>query len=112
MRYWTYAGRRYDCPVVLAMDRLRGRWKTNVLWLIWTGTNRFNAICDELRWVHRAAVARQLRSLEIDGLVTRTVVCEKPLHVEYHLSPLGESLSPLIASLAEWGERHGSMHES
>ena len=112
MRYWSFAGRRYDCPVVLAIDRLRGRWKTNVLWLIWTGTNRFNSICQELPWVHRAAVARQLRSLERDGMVTRSVVSEKPRHVEYNLSPLGESLSPIIASLAEWGRHHGSVHEA
>ncbi|TVR06452.1 MAG: transcriptional regulator [Spirochaetaceae bacterium] len=108
MRTWRFAGETYQCPVVLTIDRLRGRWKTNILWFIWTGTNRFNGICAALPQVQRGVIARQLRSLERDGLLYRTVICEKPLHIEYQLSELGESLAPLVASLAAWGEEHGT----
>lgn len=106
MRSWVYRDQAYDCPVVLTLDRLRGRWKTNILWYVWTGTNRFNAMCQELPEVHRAVVARQLKALERDGLISRRVISSKPLHVEYSLTGLGESLAPIIERLADWGERH------
>ena len=103
MRQWRFHEGVYDCPCVLTMDRLRGRWKTNILWYIWKGTNRFNAICRELPEVHRGVVARQIRQLERDGIIDREILCEKPLHVEYSLTELGLSLAPVLESLATWG---------
>lgn len=107
MKLWRFGASLYDCPCVLTMDRLRGRWKTTILWHIWVGNNRFNAICRELPHVNRGVIARQIRSMERDGLIDRTVRREKPLHVEYDLTALGRSLSPILASLAEWGASHG-----
>ena len=112
MKQWLFQGRTYDCPCVLTMDRLRGRWKTNILWYIWSGTNRFNAICRELPWVNRGVVARQLGQMELDGIIERRVISEKPLHVEYFLTELGDSLSPIIKSLAEWGVSQGRLAAS
>lgn len=107
---WSYGSKLYDCPIVLALDRLKGRWKTNILWYIWHGTNRFNAICRELPQVNRGVVAKQLRQMERDRLVVRHVVGERPLHVEYTLTDLSTALFPALEALANWGTAHGTVH--
>lgn len=108
MRQWQFGTRVYECPSVLTMDRLRGKWKTNILWYIWRGTNRFNAICRALPEVRRAVIARQIRSMEKDGLIDHTTLSEKPLHIEYGLTELGYSLFPVIELLVAWGSSHGT----
>lgn len=112
MKQWRYAGRTYDCPCVLTMDLIRGRWKTNILWLIWVGKNRFNEICRQLPQVNRGVIARQLRALERDGIIRRSIVEEKPLHVEYHFTDIGHSLEPIFEVLADWGASNGQETES
>lgn len=111
MEQWKFRGRAYDCPVVLTIARLSGRWKTNILWLIWNGTNRFNAICRELPTVNKAVVSRQIRSMEQDELIERRVIKTKPLHVEYSLTESGRSLGPIIERLAAWGQTHSDRRE-
>jgi DNA-binding HxlR family transcriptional regulator len=82
-----------------------------VLWLIWSGTNRFNFISRELPQVNQGALMRVLRELESDGLVVRKEYGRRPAPVEYSLTELGLSLGPLLAQLAEWGRAHGESVE-
>ena len=105
---WTFGDRSYPCPIALTLDRLAGKWKTNILWHLYDGTTRFNALCRALPQVNRGALLRQLRSLEEDGLVTRRESFEKQVRrVDYLLTERTESLIPAIVALAEWGNRHG-----
>lgn len=106
MPTWTYAGRSHRCPIALTAGLLAGRWRTNVLWLVWRGTNRFNRIARALPEVNRGALMRVLRGLEADGLVQRTERGARPAPVEYALTERAVSLAPLLAQLAEWGRAH------
>lgn len=108
MDTWTFGDRSYPCPIALALDRLAGKWKTNIMWHIYDGTTRFNALCRALPCVNRGAMLRQLRSLEEDGLVRRRETFEGQVRcVDYHLTERTEALIPAIVALAEWGNRFG-----
>lgn len=109
MRCWNYRQKSYYCPIGLALDRFSGRWKTNILWFIWTGTNHFNQICRELPRANKGVISRQLRELEEDGLVTRHVLGERPLSVEYRFTELDRSLEDILAALGQWGNEHGEV---
>lgn len=109
MDTWVFGRERHACPIALAIARLAGRWKTNILWHVHAGTRRFNALCRALPEVNRGALARQLRALERDGLVARREIPNgRVRHVEYSLTPRTEALVPAITALADWGRRFGT----
>ncbi|MEV0246610.1 helix-turn-helix domain-containing protein [Nocardia sp. NPDC050712] len=95
-----------DCPIEVTLDVIGGKWKGMVLYQLMDGTARFN----ELRRVIPGATQRmltlQLRELERDGVITRTVYPEVPPRVEYELTPFGRSLGPLLELMERWGERY------
>lgn len=68
------------------------------------GTRRFGELRDELIGISPKTLTERLRSMEQNGIVVRAVFAEVPLRVEYTLTPLGESLRPVIEALRQWGE--------
>lgn len=112
MDTWVFGRERHPCPIALAVARLTGRWKTNILWHVYRGTRRFNALCRALPEVNRGALLRQLRALERDGLLVRHEHTGSNVrHVEYSLTARTDALVPAIVALAEWGRRFGR-HEA
>ncbi|WLW54747.1 winged helix-turn-helix transcriptional regulator [Streptomyces sp. YU58] len=91
-----------DTEVMLAV--VGGKWKLLILFYLFRGTYRFSELQRALpsEVTHRM-LARQLRALESDGLVHRTVYPEVPPRVEYELTPVGRSLEPLIGQVESWG---------
>ena len=85
------------------MTVLGGRWKSVVLYWMFARKRRFNELRRLLPNCTQRVLTLQLRELESDGLITRTVFAEVPARVEYELTPLGRSLEPLIKSLGAWG---------
>lgn len=81
-----------------------GKWKGLVLYHLLEGTLRFGELRRKLPNVTQRMLARQLRELETDGLVVRTVYAEAPLRVEYALTLEGASLRPVVLALREWGQ--------
>lgn len=93
------------CPVEVALDLIDGRWKGVVLHHLLQGTClRFNELHRRLPGITQRLLTKQLRDLEQSGLVSRTVYAQVPPRVEYRLTEEGESLRPVIALLASWGE--------
>jgi len=94
-------GTRYDpCPVSPVIDVVFSRWTTPILWLLQKrGPLRFNAIRDALGTVTAKTLTQRLRQLERDGLTTRTLYPEVPPRVEYEITELGLSLSPIFRQL-------------
>lgn len=93
------------CPVEVTLDLIDGRWKGVVLYhLLEFGYLRFNEIHRRLPGISARLLTKQLRELEEVGLVTRTVYAEMPPRVEYRATEEGESLKPIFAMLAAWGE--------
>jgi DNA-binding HxlR family transcriptional regulator len=92
------------CPVELAMEVVGGKWKLVILEHLGTGVHRFGELQRALPGVTARMLTRQLRELEADGVVCRTVYAEVPPKVEYRLSDLGRSLGPVLGELRQWGE--------
>ncbi|MPY89480.1 MAG: ArsR family transcriptional regulator [Luteitalea sp.] len=96
----------YGCPIEVTLDVIGGKWKGMVLHRLLEGTARFN----ELRRVCPRATQRmltlQLRELERDGVICRTVYPEVPPRVEYRLTTFGRSLAPILAMMEKWGEKY------
>ncbi|MFE7133134.1 winged helix-turn-helix transcriptional regulator [Streptomyces sp. NPDC057638] len=91
------------CAIEFAMEILGGRWKLAILKQLVPGTLRFGEIGRALPGITQRMLTRQLRELENDGLVARTVYPEVPPRVEYTLTDVGRSLDAITAQLDTWG---------
>lgn len=96
-----------ECVVDAALDVIGGKWKGMIVYqLLGSGPLRFNALRREVGDITQRMLTKQLRELEDDGLVSRTVYAEVPPRVEYRLTTGGAELAPVIAALKTWGEEH------
>ncbi len=91
------------CPVETGLELISGRWKARILWKLYQRTMRYGELRRELSGITEKMLAQQLRELERDELVTRTMYPEMPPKVEYRLSEFGQTLGPLLEMLATWG---------
>jgi DNA-binding HxlR family transcriptional regulator len=94
------------CAVEATLGVIGGRWKAAVLFQLSSGTKRFGQLKKLLPNVTQRMLTLQLRELEEDGLVRRTVYAEVPPRVEYDLTAWGHSLEPILQAMCEWGQRY------
>ena len=99
---------RTDCAVDAAMSVIEGRWKTVSICILARNGEpmRFNQLINRIDGISPRIFTLQLRELESDGIITRTVVSTSPKYVEYSLSEKGLSLIPILQMLSEWGLKH------
>lgn len=109
------ADNKFTAPDVLSrcepMSRLQsiigGKWKILILWYVAAyGVQRFNELQRRLAGASHTTLTRQLRELEQDGFLRRTVYGEVPPRVEYRLTLLGESFAPVLHTMLRWSEEH------
>lgn len=93
-------------PVNVTLKVIGGKWKPLLLWLISQNTMRFSELQKSMPGVTQKMLTQQLRELELDGLVKRTVYPVVPPKVEYSLTDYGKTLHPVLESMAIWGETH------
>lgn len=98
------------CSIEIAMEVLGGRWKLAILKQLLGGTQRFGELRRALPRITQRMLTRQLRELEADGLVTRTVYREVPPKVEYSLTEVGRSLDDIAGLLDAWGRWYRGVH--
>ena len=82
------------------------KWKVLILRDLLTGTKRFGELKKSVGNVSQKVLTAQLRAMEESGLLTRTVYAEVPPRVEYTLTKLGQSLSPILDAMLNWGEEY------
>lgn len=99
----TQEGFREQCPVEYTMDVIGGKWKGVLLYHLIDGKKRFNEFRRICPSITQRMLTLQLRELERDGLVHREVYQQVPPKVEYSLTPLGQTLEPVILQLRDWG---------
>ena len=99
---------RYGCAVEATLDVIGGRWKGVILFHLMEGTKRFNELHRLIEGCTQRMLTLQLRELEQDGVVLRTVYAEVPPKVEYSLTEFGRSLEPILLLMREWGEQYTS----
>ncbi len=96
-----------NCPVRHVLDRVGDKWSTLVLLLLGEKEIlRFNQLSHAIGDISQKMLTVTLRSLESDGLVSRKIYAEIPPRVEYQLTPLGESLVPLIQEMVKWADQN------
>ena len=97
-------GKEYSCSMELSLAVIGGKWKPLILWHLRAGgTMRFSALRRTMPIITQKMLTQQLRELESDGLVTRTVYAEVPPRVEYELTDLGRDIIPILESLCRFG---------
>ncbi|HEV3298446.1 MAG TPA: helix-turn-helix domain-containing protein [Planctomycetaceae bacterium] len=96
-----------DCPAETALRVLEGRWKLLMLRQLLEGTRRFSELHRSLAGVSHRTLTQQLRELEEAGIIRRKVYRQVPPKVEYSLTPLGQTLEPVIDALHIWAETRG-----
>ncbi|WP_256838221.1 winged helix-turn-helix transcriptional regulator [Ornithinimicrobium faecis] len=99
-------GPEFLCGLDAAIDVVGGKWKALVLWALSVEPRRTGELRRELDGVSEKVLTQQLRELERDGIVTRTVHDQVPPMVVYSLTPRGVALDRALAALGEWGEEH------
>jgi DNA-binding HxlR family transcriptional regulator len=96
---------RTGCAVEATLSVIGGVWKPVLVFHLLNGKLRFNALCRAISSATPRMITLQLRELESDGIVKRTVFPEVPPKVEYELTELGQSLAPVLLGMRDWGER-------
>ncbi|MFT8872261.1 MAG: helix-turn-helix domain-containing protein [Sporolactobacillus sp.] len=91
------------CPVETTLNLISGKWKGIILYRLLGGKKRFGELKKIMPAITYRTLTLQLRQLEADGIVTRTVYAEVPPRVDYELTALGESMRPIIQSMYDWG---------
>lgn len=91
------------CPVATTVALIGSKWKLLIMRNLMMRPWRFNELKKSLEGVSQKVLTDSLRSMEADGLITRTVYPEVPPRVEYALSELGESMRPIMKAMEEWG---------
>ncbi len=94
----------YDCPIEAALEVIGGKWKAICVYYLKTGPLRFSELHDLLETVSSRMLSKQLKELQAQGIVRRTVYPEAPPRVEYALTEYGRTLLPLIDLMCAWGE--------
>jgi DNA-binding HxlR family transcriptional regulator len=92
------------CPVETTLTLISNRWRVLILRDLMDGPRRFTQLKTSVGGISQKVLTQNLRAMEADGLLTRTVFPEVPPHVEYELTDLGRSLSPILDALKTWGE--------
>ena len=95
-----------ECPVATTVSLIGGKWKLLIVRNLLERPWRFNELKKDLAGISQKVLTDSLRSMEEDGLITRTVYPEVPPRVEYALSELGESLKPILDSMVAWGNAY------
>jgi DNA-binding HxlR family transcriptional regulator len=96
-----------SCPVTATMQVLGGKWKAILINAIYhTSPARFGELKRSVKGITQSMLTQQLRELEDDGVISRKIYAEIPPRVEYTLTEFGLTLSPIMQSMAKWGEEY------
>jgi DNA-binding HxlR family transcriptional regulator len=95
----------YRCPVTATMQLIGGKWKIIILWAISNNVNRFGELQRAIPSITKKMLTSELRALERDGIINRKVYPVVPPKVEYSITPLGDTLRPVLGAMGDWGQK-------
>lgn len=95
-----------ECPVATTVSIIGSKWKLLIIRNLLTRPWRFNELKKDLDGISQKVLTDSLRTMEEDGIITRTIYPEVPPRVEYALSELGESLRPILDAMMQWGTEY------
>lgn len=94
----------FTCPVEATIQLIGGKYKAVILWHLMDNTLRYNELHKRIKKATDKMLAQQLRELEKDGLINRTVYPIVPPKTEYSLTDFGKTLAPILDEMCKWGE--------
>jgi DNA-binding HxlR family transcriptional regulator len=95
-----------ECPSRQVLAALSDKWVTLVLTALADGPQRYSQLARRIAGVSQKMLTQTLRTLERDGLLTRTITPSVPVRVDYQITPLGETILPVVAAIKQWSETH------
>ena len=98
-----------ECPVAVTVQLIGSKWKLLIIRNLLERPWRFNELHKNLEGISQKVLTDNLRQMEADGLITRTIYAEVPPRVEYALSELGATLKPILDAMKAWGEGYKSL---
>ncbi len=98
----TFKGKQFHCPVEVTMGMISGKWKSLILWHLHAGVMRYKELERIVPGVSQKMLTQQLKEMEGDNLLIRTVYPEVPPRVEYELTELGHSVFPILEMMHIW----------
>lgn len=93
-------------PIRDALDIISGKWKIPIMLALCIHNRRFKELHRDIPGITAKMLSKELKELEMNGLVKRTVHDTSPVSVEYARTEYGQSLKPVIAALRDWGMNH------
>ena len=100
--------RQADCPIATALRVISGKWKALIFRELQSKSVGYGQLKRKIPEASQRMLTLQLRQLERDGLLTRTVHRESMIRTQYELTPYGRTLLPALEALSHWGARHKS----
>lgn len=97
-----------SCGMAYSLSVLGGRWKPAILCRLMHQTMRYSDLKNSIEQISERMLVSQLRELEADQVVKRTVYPVVPPRVEYELTELGLSMQPMLKAMSDWGNMHRS----
>ncbi|BAZ27577.1 putative transcriptional regulator [Cylindrospermum sp. NIES-4074] len=97
---------KLTCEVETTLKVIGGRWKVLIIRELIVGVKRFGELQRSLPGITQKMLTQQLREMEEDGIIHREIYPQIPPKVEYSLTPLGESLKPILYAMHEWAIQH------
>jgi DNA-binding HxlR family transcriptional regulator len=97
---------QYILPVRDTLDILSGKWKLPIIGALVNGKKRFKEMERQIPKITARMLSKELKELEVNQLVKRTVYATIPVTVEYELTPYGASLKEVLIVLGNWGVKH------
>ncbi|WP_327588049.1 helix-turn-helix transcriptional regulator [Nonomuraea sp. NBC_00507] len=94
------------CPARQLLDRISDKWVSLLLTALAGGPQRYSSLSRTIAGVSQKMLTQTLRTLERDGLISRSVTPSVPVRVDYALTPLGISLLPVMQAIKDWAETH------
>lgn len=91
-----------ECPITYTLEKIRGYWKPTILFFLLSGSKRYSDLRKSLPHITEKMLSQDLRHLENDRLVERTVVSDKPLVVSYGLTSTGMAMKEVLNALGNW----------
>lgn len=99
-----------QCPVALTVSLIGNKWKLLIMRNLMMRPWRFNELQKSIGIISQKVLVDNLRAMESDGLVIRTIFPAVPPHVEYSLSELGQSMCPILTAMEKWGTEYQKKH--
>jgi DNA-binding HxlR family transcriptional regulator len=95
-----------ECPSRQVLDALSDKWVTLVLTSLADGPRRYSELARTIAGVSQKMLTQTLRTLERDGLVSRSITPSVPVRVDYELTALGQTILPVVGAIKHWSETH------